>query len=1262
MVGKDLRTNTTSFFSFGDNSCSQLGLGNSKSLSQYNTPQIVMGKFKCHDGAIFLADDIQIINGGSKHSIVVLNNGKIFSWGSNAVGQLGHGETFEALNEPKQVLALKHQVVVQAACGDLHTAATTDAGDIWTWGRGLEGQLGHGYVGGKCLYKPQHIDSLELANTRFALVACGRYHTVISSTDGIVYSFGSNSMGQLSTNDPSVVKRASPAAVEWDKSINLSTVEVAEISVGAHHTVIRDTMGIVYSCGWSGFNGRLGHTTSERIDSLREVTVYREDALNEDQCWRREFLDRMLDTDLRKTRVEPDWIFPIHSNHVQNGNLISQEKVDDVDANFSRTNTGNFLCELQRVFRAINIGMSGELLEIEVRRILFRMHISTWGLGIRKVLNYTDEGIGSMDEWDFINFLVQKFESNRLRKRYFAPPYKLYKWIIDEYDQLQPKAAVMSLHVKTFIRIFSRNCANLNAEIDKELIRKMFEYEINPKAEEERLAALEKIGKGSSQAISNMRGIERLDSIANHPLRPPSRELHALLESDGRQASPQTNQRLQNAYNDGSQSIRPSTPMQRIAKEVSNMEDAVIKIKRRKPLQPELRKGIVDWSNLGLNDRHIEALSLSLKELPILRMINLRNNVISDDGIDKLHDVIEWQYLLSEYDMHTTQCIGCNNDVYFESRSRHTAFCTRCNRSNWRPVYYLSKVEAKEERILGMYEMFKWSQSEFDKDSSKQVADFLNERDNPVSVQEFRDFFDDILSVHIEKFREHCNRLCKSIKKPKIMTRKYKRKVESIRNDTEKLVLELIEFADNTFQTKHLPRYRIVSLSELQKASNNIRKWLIDSTFEFFHNNLPLTDDALLQKIQELHVEAVSRMRTQSWEFNRMINVTIKVLYAIAKHLYEHYVVLKKKISVASISCGYSDSLTISNSGLVYSFGNSSGIIEAFKEQIVYNLPDRFRHSIENDRAQNKNIANEDGETTALFGARKWESYDETNSESSVSSYTQSPRSDLGSLSSRSSYTSYISDKSPRSNKGRDGVSKEDFGTDHIETPRQSPHNQSLKHSTPQTIIVKPKVHGKNALAIDEIKTFQSNDTNAHSSIESMRNQVQGWKDEVNDSIENSIGGASLLRAQKQLAQRKLDKQAKMKEDLLNLNREVVRLQEKDALRREERARQQRRLEARLTRERHAKARIADIGSTGKNGGGKSRYDEVNYDPYYVDEEEAKYGTVEDLLVQFKVLDKAMVLGLWEGMEHDYKRVKVALLHIVEAKVEVDAARKRRVF
>ena len=1343
VIGRDLRTNEMIFYSFGENSSLQLGLGDDKTLSQYNSPQKINCNFLCHDGTVHTINHIKTIGGGSKHSIALLTNGKIFSWGSNGVGQLGHGKFFENLNAPKQILKLKHQNVLVAACGDLHTCAVTDAGDVWTWGRALEGQLGHGKMDVRCLYKPQFINVPELADIRFELVACGRYHTVISSTDGVVYSFGSNKGGQLSTNDPTLTKRLAPVPVIWDKTVKLDNVHVKELSVGAHHTLIRDALGTVYSCGWSGFNGRLGHTTSERVENLKEVTVYREDALNEDGCWRREFLDRMLDTDIMKMPVEPDWIFAKDAKHVLPGNKISADKMEELQSNFERTQTGNFLNEMQRVFRALNLGTSGELLEIEVRRILFRMHISTWGLGYRKILDTTPDGFGYVDEWDFINFLVQKFEAKQIRKRYFPPPYRAFKWIIDEYDDLKPKAAVMSMHVKTFIRIFTNNCANLNAEVDRELIRKMFEYEVNQKAEVARLQAIGiVINTGKKDMKRNMHGIERLDSIANHPLRPPSRELHELLENDGVHASPQTKQRLENVFDDDpeQQYRRPSTPVEQIAKGIDKMETAVAKkIKFRKPLQPKLRKGIVNWSNLGLNDKHIHALSLSLQELPILSEINLNENVISDEGINKLLDVIEWQYLLSEYDMHTTQCMQCHNDVYFESRTRHTAFCTICNRSSWRPVYFLSKVTAKEQKILGIYEQFKWTQSFFDQDASTRVAKFLNARDNPVSIADFRRFFESILDEHIETFREHGENVCQSIRKPTLMTSTYNKKIKKIKDGVEVLINDLREYAESTFHDKHLPRYRIISLSELQKASNEIREWLIDATFKYFHDNLPMTDEALLFKIQELHVEAVKRIRDQPWEFKRMINVTVKVLYAIAKDLYEHYMTLKKKTNVKSISCGYSDSLTISNSGLVYSFGNSSGIIEAFKEQIIYNLPDRFRHSIENDRAKNKSDPDEDvqkklGGGIELFGARQWHSYDETQSESSLSSYSSSPRSDSGSLSSRSSYSSYSSSgsgssrssyssssHSSRSRTKDDEVEsiesriisekytsseyimkKDDNATDEevaivktgdnedIETPRKSPHKQKINIKTPKTIVVKPKrkkkKKGKEDISISAIDAFtkgvkkkkkkrltaslgqaknkwnflQNKVVNAQLFVQNMRSDLQSWKDEVNDSIENSTGGASVLRTQQKIAEKKLADKYKMEEDLVKLNYEVVRLRAKDAAMQEEKVRQQQRMEARLRREREAKARIAGLDFTElKKGDMMALDDEVPYDPYYVDEEEARYGTEDDLLNQFNELDKAMILGLWEGMEHDYKRVKVGLLHILEAKKQIDKNRKR---
>ena len=45
---------------------------------------------------------------------------------------------------PAPLLALQRYRVVHVAAGDMHSVAITDAGDLWTWGRGMEGQLGLG--------------------------------------------------------------------------------------------------------------------------------------------------------------------------------------------------------------------------------------------------------------------------------------------------------------------------------------------------------------------------------------------------------------------------------------------------------------------------------------------------------------------------------------------------------------------------------------------------------------------------------------------------------------------------------------------------------------------------------------------------------------------------------------------------------------------------------------------------------------------------------------------------------------------------------------------------------------------------------------------------------------------------------------------------------------------------------------------------------------------------------------------------------------
>ncbi|XP_034733744.1 protein RCC2 homolog [Etheostoma cragini] len=58
------------------------------------------------------------------HSLLMTTEGKLWSWGRNEKGQLGHGDT-KRLEAPKLIEALAEHVIVAAACGRNHTLALT---------------------------------------------------------------------------------------------------------------------------------------------------------------------------------------------------------------------------------------------------------------------------------------------------------------------------------------------------------------------------------------------------------------------------------------------------------------------------------------------------------------------------------------------------------------------------------------------------------------------------------------------------------------------------------------------------------------------------------------------------------------------------------------------------------------------------------------------------------------------------------------------------------------------------------------------------------------------------------------------------------------------------------------------------------------------------------------------------------------------------------------------------------------------------------
>jgi len=162
---------------------------------------------------------------GGAHLIALDRDGKVWSWGANAVGQLGLGN----LSERSAPVNIKFPVrVTQVAAGDTHSFAVDESGQLWAWGANNFGQLGElvsGVVSARYTSKPLRIE------TGFAVsrIDAGMFYTVAVSTQGDVFAWGWNGMGQLGVEG--VFASARPLRIK-----GLSNVR--QIAAGQGHVLV----------------------------------------------------------------------------------------------------------------------------------------------------------------------------------------------------------------------------------------------------------------------------------------------------------------------------------------------------------------------------------------------------------------------------------------------------------------------------------------------------------------------------------------------------------------------------------------------------------------------------------------------------------------------------------------------------------------------------------------------------------------------------------------------------------------------------------------------------------------------------------------------------------------------------------------------------------------------------------------------------------------------------------------------------------------
>ena len=98
---------------------------------------------------------------GYFHTVVCTEDGEVFTFGVGACGQLGHGEKQNSETFPALVQALKGKHITQVQCGEFHTMALTSSGYVFTWGHVADGRLGHGKLDLQCLSIPCLVEGLR---------------------------------------------------------------------------------------------------------------------------------------------------------------------------------------------------------------------------------------------------------------------------------------------------------------------------------------------------------------------------------------------------------------------------------------------------------------------------------------------------------------------------------------------------------------------------------------------------------------------------------------------------------------------------------------------------------------------------------------------------------------------------------------------------------------------------------------------------------------------------------------------------------------------------------------------------------------------------------------------------------------------------------------------------------------------------------------------------------------------------------------------
>ncbi|KAI9228552.1 MAG: regulator of chromosome condensation 1/beta-lactamase-inhibitor protein II [Piptocephalis tieghemiana] len=195
---------------------------------------------------------VRSMSGGRAHSVVVMEDGKAYGFGSNRQEQCG-GRAEERMRARAQRIPGIDKVI-SVKCGLDHTVFLTEEGQVWTCGWGPDGQLGRTVkaIKGGETSAVQRVEG-ELREEKVIRIASSTDYSLALTEKGEVYAWGNNEYGQCGLGYKSDREMVGKKV--------MMTEPVVDMAAGSMVSLLLTQTCRLWSCGY----GALGRMEKKRV-------------------------------------------------------------------------------------------------------------------------------------------------------------------------------------------------------------------------------------------------------------------------------------------------------------------------------------------------------------------------------------------------------------------------------------------------------------------------------------------------------------------------------------------------------------------------------------------------------------------------------------------------------------------------------------------------------------------------------------------------------------------------------------------------------------------------------------------------------------------------------------------------------------------------------------------------------------------------------------------------------------------------------------